>query len=616
MHGTPVSFFISYSRRNSYFVDRLAIELETRNILAWVDQRPIESTQPWKDILREAIELCDSMVLVLSPDALLSPQVRMEYCYALDINKPFIGIEYQECAGLPSELQHIRHISYTADTKQGWQELLSILSDKETTVPGQVGPLNRVSYFHKEALVAEAAEDWRKATGFWQALLEEDGHFAEAHQSLERCLRMQGTRAGEDGEWELAMNYWEALLKLQPNDAQAVRQFTLVQHNQEYTEHYRDVEQLILDNMLPLAKTMLNQLYDFAPYYGDALKLGQKIGIEGTIRTPKIFEEEEVERLAQERRKEAEREAQRALERAAEAQRAAEQMRLAEEAERQRVIELARYREQQEREAIRWQEEQARAEAERVRQLAIDRAKRRTPAWFIYQELKTVPFVVWCSCFLLLSGLDSVIGILTQSWRWTIILMTIIIVLAYMLGYHRIVHRRPAWLRQPREPAMFPANRSKSDEWDTMLVYAFAACSIVVLSCITVYCVMLFGVLPLHYNVQHIDHYLWISRTSWLGGQIKLGTIMGAVLSLVLTIVFLSQKKKSFGIALTKALFYGSLITFISWVIISSCGLVFNLGWGLASGWEISLIGLAAGIAGGIGLGSSLTVWAKAGDIS
>src|SRR2546430_11852904 len=76
------------------------------------------------------------------------------------------------------------------------------------------------------------------------------------------------------------------------------------------------------------------------------------------------------------------------------------------------------------------------------------------------------------------------------------------------------------------------------------------------------------------------------------------------------------QKKNSFGIALAKALVYGSLITFVSWIIISSCGFVFTLGWGLASGWQISLIGLAAGIAGGIGAGSSLTVWAKAWDIS
>src|SRR2546430_1318716 len=133
MQGTPDSFFISYSRRNSYFVDRLAIELETRNILTRVDQRPIESTQPCKDI-REAIELCDSMLLILSLDGLLSPQVRMEYSYALHTNKPLIGIEYQKCAVLPSELQHIRHISFTADTKQGWQELLTNLSDKETIV--------------------------------------------------------------------------------------------------------------------------------------------------------------------------------------------------------------------------------------------------------------------------------------------------------------------------------------------------------------------------------------------------------------------------------------------------------------------------------------------------
>jgi hypothetical protein len=69
------------------------------------------------------------------------------------------------------------------------------------------------------------------------------------------------------------------------------------------------------------------------------------------------------------------------------------------------------------------------------------------------------------------------------------------------------------------------------------------------------------------------------------------------------------------GITLSKVLVFGSLITFVSWAIISSCGLVFNPGWGLASGWEISLVGLAVGIAAGVGIGNSLNVWVKAGAI-
>jgi tetratricopeptide (TPR) repeat protein len=539
----------------------------------------------------------------------------MEYCYALRINKPFIGIEYQVCAELPSELQDIQRIRFTANTAQGWRDLLAGLGDKEIIAPEQVELRNKVSYSH-EALAAEAAEDWRKAIGFWQALLQEEDHHIEAHQSLIRCLRMQGIKAGENGEWESAMSYWEALLTLQPKDNQAIRQLDLVQHNQEYIEHYRDVEQLIQDGMPPLAKAMLNQLYDFAPYYGDVLKLGPKVGIQRTIRTPKMFEEEEGEKLEQKRRKEKEREAR---ERAARVEWEAEQARITQlEAEKRRAkaaqeaAEQARIAEEAQKAAIRRQEEKDRADAARARQLAIERTKRRTPGWFISHELKTVPFVVYSCCFLLLSGLGSVISIFTQSWSGTIILTTILIIIAYALGYHRVAHRRLVWSKQPKGRAASPAHPDKNNEQDTTLVYTLAASSVVVLSCITVYCVMFFGVLPLHYNAQHVDHYLWISRTSWVGGQIKLGAIMGTVISLVVTTVFLRQGKKSFGTAIAKALFFSSIITFVSWVIISSCGLVLNLGWGFASGWEISLIGIAAGIAGGVGAGSSLVIWTQA----
>lgn len=66
---------------------------------------------------------------------------------------------------------------------------------------------------------------------------------------------------------------------------------------------------------------------------------------------------------------------------------------------------------------------------------------------------------------------------------------------------------------------------------------------------------------------------------------------------------------------LWKGLTYGSLSTFVCWIGISSCALIFNAGWGLGSGWSTGLIGLAIGITCGVGLGSSFVIWAKGGVI-
>jgi hypothetical protein len=609
MQGAPTSFFISYSRRNSCFVDRLECDLAAQNFLTWVDRRPIESTQPWKDVLRDAIDLSHSVLLVLSSPALLSPQVRMEYCYALRMGKPLIVIEHQTCAELPPELQNIQHISFTTDMKQGWQNLRATLSEREAIMPAQVMPLSRTEYLHKEARSAEAAKDWRKATGRWLALLEIDGQNNEVRHSLEHCLRMQGMIAGEEGQWELAMSYWEVLLRLKPDDVQATRQFALVQHNQEYMEHYRDVEQLIQDDMLPLAKITLKQLYEMAPYYGDPLKLMQKVSMQELIRTPMTFEREiiaEAKRVKEQAIADAEVARQQAIARAEVARQQA--IARAEEA-RQQAIADAKWAEQQAIARAEDARQQAIADAEKAERLVIEQVKRSTPGWFILHEMETEPFAVWCSCFLLVSGLGSVIGIITQSWNWAIIAMIVTIIVAYMLGYHRIVQHLPARLQQPINPAKLPAKGKNSDESDLTLIYAITAFFIVALGAFATFCMMFFLVLPLQYDLQHTDHFLWISRTSWLGGQIKLGAIAGGVLSFIFTIIF--QSKHSFGIALLKSLTYGSPGTFLFWIIISSCGLVFNLGWGFASAWTISLIGLGAGFASGVGLGSSFVVWAK-----
>ena len=95
MPGTPITVFISYSHRDSNFVDRLEAGLKASNFHTWVDRRDVEISQSWKKVLQDAIDRCDIALIVLSPASVTSPYVQMESKYALSIGKHIIILEYQ-----------------------------------------------------------------------------------------------------------------------------------------------------------------------------------------------------------------------------------------------------------------------------------------------------------------------------------------------------------------------------------------------------------------------------------------------------------------------------------------------------------------------------------------
>ncbi len=77
-----VSTFISYSRTDTDFVDRLEADLRARGFKTWVDRRKLEGTREWQPQIDHAIAEYPLMIVVLSPDAIASPYVRHEYEYA------------------------------------------------------------------------------------------------------------------------------------------------------------------------------------------------------------------------------------------------------------------------------------------------------------------------------------------------------------------------------------------------------------------------------------------------------------------------------------------------------------------------------------------------------
>lgn len=120
--------FISYSRKDSRFVDRLDADLNTRNIQAWVDRR-IQAGDDWLQEIQVSIERCDVFLLVLSPDMLDSRWVRMEYMHALTLNKPIIPLLLHPVEKVPMAINTIQWVRFEHDYDAGLNDLLIILGN-------------------------------------------------------------------------------------------------------------------------------------------------------------------------------------------------------------------------------------------------------------------------------------------------------------------------------------------------------------------------------------------------------------------------------------------------------------------------------------------------------
>jgi Flp pilus assembly protein TadD len=96
--------FISYSRQESLFANRIADELEKNGRTVWIDRKGIELTTDWWDEISRGIEGADNFVLVMSPSSLSSPVCHLEIELALKLTKRIIP------------LYHIEHSKETTKT--------------------------------------------------------------------------------------------------------------------------------------------------------------------------------------------------------------------------------------------------------------------------------------------------------------------------------------------------------------------------------------------------------------------------------------------------------------------------------------------------------------------
>jgi hypothetical protein len=89
--------FISYSRRDIDFVQRLAKDLQANGIEVWYDLSGLEVGTRWGKEIQNGIQQSQYFLAVLSPNSIESEWVEKEFFYANSLKLKIIPVLYRLC---------------------------------------------------------------------------------------------------------------------------------------------------------------------------------------------------------------------------------------------------------------------------------------------------------------------------------------------------------------------------------------------------------------------------------------------------------------------------------------------------------------------------------------
>jgi len=128
--------FVSYSRRNKIFAERIARDLGDAGMEVWIDFRQIHGGEQWQDEIFRGIERSQIVVVCLSPDAVKSEWVQREVLTARQQEKFIIPVmavdarrELEQAESL-SWVQNLHFINFEGRYEEAFPELLLAIPGK------------------------------------------------------------------------------------------------------------------------------------------------------------------------------------------------------------------------------------------------------------------------------------------------------------------------------------------------------------------------------------------------------------------------------------------------------------------------------------------------------
>lgn len=118
--------FISYARPDELFAINLTESLRSADINVWLDVTDVPDDTDWKSAILSALNTCGVMLLILSPAALRSADLRAERQQFVANGKIVIPVLHQPCDLSKLGISY-PPIDFHHDYKTGLQHLLKLL---------------------------------------------------------------------------------------------------------------------------------------------------------------------------------------------------------------------------------------------------------------------------------------------------------------------------------------------------------------------------------------------------------------------------------------------------------------------------------------------------------
>jgi hypothetical protein len=120
--------FVSYSRSDwERVVLALTRRLRQDGFQLWVDHGFLVGGDDWMDAIGEALKTCGVCLLAISPEAMRSRYVKMEYRFFFNNDKPIVPVLVRPISELPPELSGIQYIDLTIESTSQYDELHHVL---------------------------------------------------------------------------------------------------------------------------------------------------------------------------------------------------------------------------------------------------------------------------------------------------------------------------------------------------------------------------------------------------------------------------------------------------------------------------------------------------------
>ncbi len=169
--------FISYSRRDSKFVDRIVVDLNNAGIRVWRDVEQITPGQQWHHAIEDALKKSIVLIYVASKNSQDSSWMFREFMGFSETNKLIIPVIIDDEGehSLPHQLKVIQWVDFRSSYKDSLQKLLSVFptgikEDKPTeTLARKSKGYVFISYAEKDLDFVEKLRIFltEKEYGYW-----------------------------------------------------------------------------------------------------------------------------------------------------------------------------------------------------------------------------------------------------------------------------------------------------------------------------------------------------------------------------------------------------------------------------------------------------------------